>query len=565
MPSTSSSSSSSSSASSSVSSSSGPVSSSSSLSSLSLASHVAMGGQSTGHESGDSDVKMMPGPLGSGGIGLVNAVVEDVDGELLDGYVDMVMELGGIGTVAPASGTDRDDMILAAATIFKPDLDMINSMVYHQCKKVCIKLGLPVPVGSGSTMKMKEIIRNAFVMALSSHAAAASVSAAPAGPNTLSSFSSSSSLSSSSISSSSSRSPGPLAVSSSSRLPLSDVNQPSTSALHALSFVPAFGAAPPTCSTGFGSSSSTGSRSSCTSAAAPRSSVLDRLMSSSSYRPAGLPGPSDSIGSSITDPNNHHGIHDRIIADLQRLAQETKLNQSEPQTDALYDGTDIFNVVNTNDPINVNIDREHISFSVLKAAKFKMVQWVEDAEFKHERNRYECLQLAKSIDFLLRGNINEAIEVLVRRLVGVHSADASGDWNMCSALEYDSHRETLLSPSLLNRTLRSSALLAKLNRQGSTTRNSNRYYNNYNSVNSFRNNPSNNSNYNTFNVPGDRRFQTGQWGPSFGNNFNNFRTNAYGSGRFNTNNFGRGPVPPVSSSGPGVTQSKQGSGGTAQK
>ena len=55
------------------------------------------------------------------------------------------------------------------------------------------------------------------------------------------------------------------------------------------------------------------------------------------------------------------------------------------------------------------------------------------------------------------------MEVLTRRLAGVHSADASGDWNMCSSLEYDNHRETRLTPSILTNTFARSKQLYRLN------------------------------------------------------------------------------------------------------
>ena len=88
------------------------------------------------------------------------------------------------------------------------------------------------------------------------------------------------------------------------------------------------------------------------------------------------------------------------------------------------------------------VDHAYYSPSILQNAHYRMYDWVDNATFNESRNRYECLHLAKAIDFLIKGKDVEAMEVLTSRLAAVHSADANGDCNMCSSLEYDNHRET---------------------------------------------------------------------------------------------------------------------------
>lgn len=77
-----------------------------------------------------------------------------------------------------------------------------------------------------------------------------------------------------------------------------------------------------------------------------------------------------------------------------------------------------------------------------------------DVPFNHERNRREVLALAQAIDLLRVNLVKEAIELLARRLAGVHTADLSGDWAYCDQLEQSGH-QSFLPDSVLRRVTKS--------------------------------------------------------------------------------------------------------------
>ena len=108
------------------------------------------------------------------------------------------------------------------------------------------------------------------------------------------------------------------------------------------------------------------------------------------------------------------------------------------------------------------VDRKRIAHDIVNKAGGRLEPWVKDAEFRSQRNKNECSAIAKAVDFILANDSDTALEVLVRRLVGVHSADASKDWNLCSSLEWDSHAETLLPDRVLADALKRSRQLKAL-------------------------------------------------------------------------------------------------------
>ena len=93
---------------------------------------------------------------------------------------------------------------------------------------------------------------------------------------------------------------------------------------------------------------------------------------------------------------------------------------------------------------------------------------------------------------------SEPLERAVRRLMGVHTADRTKNWNMCDALEMQDTSSTLLPPLIFDRTVKRAAQLAKLN-DGGNSRNSNqRAYNDnnyYNNDNNNRGGRNRNNNY----------------------------------------------------------------------
>ena len=79
--------------------------------------------------------------------------------------------------------------------------------------------------------------------------------------------------------------------------------------------------------------------------------------------------------------------------------------------------------------------------------------------WKSERNKNECLTLARALDHLRRGKprVSDAIELLVRRLAGVDIADETGNWSLCQALEGGSShdRQSLVPEDVMRGALKS--------------------------------------------------------------------------------------------------------------
>ena len=101
--------------------------------------------------------------------------------------------------------------------------------------------------------------------------------------------------------------------------------------------------------------------------------------------------------------------------------------------------------------------------SILAHAKTfgSLIGWVRTVEWKHTRNKNECLALAQAVDLLLAEGVpvsSMGIELLLRRLNGVHLADSFNNWGVCTL--YNGLVRTIhsylgqLSPPLSNKQLK---------------------------------------------------------------------------------------------------------------
>jgi hypothetical protein len=87
--------------------------------------------------------------------------------------------------------------------------------------------------------------------------------------------------------------------------------------------------------------------------------------------------------------------------------------------------------------------------------------------WKNARNQHECEVLADVLDELvLRNDTTAAIELLVRRFVGIRQADRSGNWNFAQVLSKGNPRRTLLRPSVMSAVLREAKNLSLLESGG---------------------------------------------------------------------------------------------------
>ena len=92
--------------------------------------------------------------------------------------------------------------------------------------------------------------------------------------------------------------------------------------------------------------------------------------------------------------------------------------------------------------------------------------WVKAQTFKKTRNQFEAIALAAAIDALLNEDgvsaSAQGVEILCRRLTGVHLADENNNWDLCKAVEWPYDSESLLDQRLLSRAIKDAAALGRL-------------------------------------------------------------------------------------------------------
>lgn len=94
-----------------------------------------------------------------------------------------------------------------------------------------------------------------------------------------------------------------------------------------------------------------------------------------------------------------------------------------------------------------------------------VLNWVKAQTWNHSRSMHECVAIAAAIDAFLAegvGDGSEGMEILCRRLSGVHSADKFNNWDMCKVVEYPYASETLLDQRLLSRAVKDASARARL-------------------------------------------------------------------------------------------------------
>lgn len=120
----------------------------------------------------------------------------------------------------------------------------------------------------------------------------------------------------------------------------------------------------------------------------------------------------------------------------------------------------------------LGVDRQRLAPALLANAGGNVSKWVEKATWSKDRNKKECESLAMAIDYLIADGVpadSNGIEVLMRRLTGVHAADSSQSWAVCTAIEFNSHAHSLLPASVLGSALRQAVRLDKLMQHGANT------------------------------------------------------------------------------------------------
>lgn len=94
----------------------------------------------------------------------------------------------------------------------------------------------------------------------------------------------------------------------------------------------------------------------------------------------------------------------------------------------------------------------------------------KEMDFKVVRNERECLLLAKAIDLARKEHWSKLLELLVRRLVGVQSADISGNWKLCDQFELVMDQQSFVPDDFLARALKNAQRLETLESSSRTRR-----------------------------------------------------------------------------------------------
>ena len=79
-------------------------------------------------------------------------------------------------------------------------------------------------------------------------------------------------------------------------------------------------------------------------------------------------------------------------------------------------------------------------------------RWMSSVRFRTERNKNECVCLASVLDTAVKAGVSlqqDFMEMLVRRMLGVHIADQTGNWKACSALSLAGYGNTLVPTDVL--------------------------------------------------------------------------------------------------------------------
>ena len=207
-----------------------------------------------------------------------------------------------------------------------------------------------------------------------------------------------------------------------------------------------------------------------------------------------------------------------LIAQQQHKSRSTiYVSDNDDDDDNADDNTDNDNdhsSTSSSSSVYSDSDNDNIVISIINQAKLYggLTNWVNITEWRNDRNKHECENLALVIDLLIEeGEVSmnsAALRTLAGRLNGVHLADTTGNWNVCNAISYVGPNNSLLPKSLLTKTLKQAAQFDSLSKK--TSRSSSSNYHNYRETNN-RNDNNNNTNNNNRSYFSGRRGGRGNY------------------------------------------------------
>jgi hypothetical protein len=102
--------------------------------------------------------------------------------------------------------------------------------------------------------------------------------------------------------------------------------------------------------------------------------------------------------------------------------------------------------------VNLPSSARRLAEEAFMSASGSFSRWMSSVQFHTERNKNECVCLASVLDTAVKAGVSlqqDFMEMLVRRMLGVHIADQTGNWKACSALSLAGYGNTLVPPDVL--------------------------------------------------------------------------------------------------------------------
>jgi hypothetical protein len=106
-----------------------------------------------------------------------------------------------------------------------------------------------------------------------------------------------------------------------------------------------------------------------------------------------------------------------------------------------------------------------------KASGGSVLQWVNAQPFNHTRTKHEAVAIAAALDAFIAEGIDlssDGIEILCRRLSGIHTADRFNNWDLCKAVEWPYSSESLLGERLMSRAVKDASALSRIRDRASS-------------------------------------------------------------------------------------------------
>ena len=102
---------------------------------------------------------------------------------------------------------------------------------------------------------------------------------------------------------------------------------------------------------------------------------------------------------------------------------------------------------------------------------FSVLGMYKEKDVKQTRNRHEMEFLARVIDLMRKDRHEHVLEALVRRLVGVETADRSGNWKLCDAFELITEKQSFVPDDALARVLKTVRRIEAIDTAGRSSTN----------------------------------------------------------------------------------------------